>query len=273
MTTDPHAEPPTPDAASSTEPAVDPDARLPSLPPSAPTAERVNLRHWFLLFLAWLGLLGLGVYWGRLDAETGSRFGFVVMCCCAYAFYMSLCNTLFPAPTTWVVMLLASNELGLIGPIVPRIVFVALLGAFATGMANLNEYHVFTFFLQYGWVARVRETRLYGWAARWFSVSPFLILSIISFIPIPVDVVRWLAIAYRYSRPRYLAAYVLGRSLRYALWAIAAVGLNLSFWQIMAIQVALVVLAAIKVIRSAVTSRRRSPKAGASSVEAGEAAS
>lgn len=241
-------------------PAV-PDSRqaMASLHAAAP----IDLRRWFDLFLAWMIALAILLYAGRIYAEDGHRAGLVIAAFAGYAFYLSLCNTFLPAPTTWAVMLVASNELALIGSPVLRVVFVSLLGAVATSMANLNEYHVFTFFLQYGRIGRVRQTRLYRWASGWFSVSPFTIVTLFSFIPIPVDVVRWLAIAHQYSRRRFFVGCVIGRSLRYAIWAISAVSLNLSMRQIGILQAVLIVAALAKVLTSAIR-RRRTPDVAAS---------
>lgn len=242
--------------------AMRPDGATPTTAP----ADRIDLRRWFDLFLAWMIVLAVLVCAGRVYAEGGHRVGLAVLVLAGYAFYLSLCNTFFPAPTTWAVMLAASNGLALIGPPVLRIIVVSLLGAVATSMANLNEYHVFTFLLRYGRIGRVRETRLYRWAAAWFSVSPFTITTLFSFIPVPVDVVRWLAIAYRYSRSRFFAAYVIGRSLRYAVWAISAVSLNLSMRQIAILQGVLIVAALAKVLTSAIRRRRDSGVAAAQAV-------
>ena len=216
----------------------------------------VGLRGWFTLFLGWMVGLALLVLIGRAAAELGSRPGFVLMVLAAYAFYLSLCCTFFPAPTAWVVMLVASNGLALIDPPWLRVAVVSLLGGIATSMANLNEYHVFTFLLQYRQIARIRETRLYKWAAKWFAISPFTILCLISLVPVPVDVVRWLAIIYQYPRGRFFASYLVGRSLRYAIWAISAVWLDLGVSGIAIFQGLLVAVAVAKVIGSAIRRRR-----------------
>ncbi|MBN1488693.1 MAG: hypothetical protein JXA69_02150 [Phycisphaerae bacterium] len=224
---------------------------------TATPRDHVNLRTWFDGYLTWMIVLAVLVVAGRAHAETGGQAGFIVMVLAAYGFYLSLCCTFCPAPTTWAVMLIASNELALFPSPVARVAAAAGFGAVATAMANLNEYHILTFLLRYGRVARVRETRLYRWAARWFAVSPFTIVSLFAFIPIPVDVVRWLATACRYARTRFFAAYMLGRSLRYAIWATSAVWLDLAFWQIMVFQCALVALAGLKVGLSALARRRQ----------------
>lgn len=223
-----------------------------------------GFRGWFALYLAWMIALAVTLLAGQGAAEHGSRAGLAFMILAGYAFYLSLCCTFFPAPTMWVVMLVASNDLGLVASPSARVAIVAGLGAFATAMANLNEYHVFTFLLRYDRQGRIRRNRAYRWAARWFTVSPFTIIWAFAFIPLPVDVIRWLAILYQYSRTRFFAAYMLGRSLRYAVWATSAVALDLAFWQIVAFQVALLALAALKLTVSAVY-RRRQPAAPAES--------
>jgi membrane protein YqaA with SNARE-associated domain len=193
--------------------------------------------------------------------EAGSGPAGRVWLLAVYAFYMSLCCTFLPLPTTWIVLLLASNEVALLPDPILRTVTVAAAGAIGTMMANLNEYHLLTYLLRTGRVGRVRQTRWYRLAAEWFSVSPFAVLLVIALIPIPVDVVRWLAIAYRYPRVRFAIAYALGRWVRYALLAGLAVWLNLGTLEIFIIQAAIVVIAAAKFITSW-RARRRNQRAG-----------
>jgi hypothetical protein len=126
----------------------------------------------------------------------------------------------------------------------------------ATAVANLNEYHVLTFLLRYRSVGRLRETRVYEVAARWFSVSPFWTITAFSFIPIPVDVVRVLAVAARYDRFRFGLAYFVGRFFRYGLFAWSSAGLNLSPLDIAVIQAGFVVLAGLKVGHGVMKRRR-----------------
>lgn len=215
-------------------------------------ADRCNLRAWFAFFLAWLAGLTAVSHLGWQAAEAGgSRFGLGLWLGSVYAIYLSLCCTFFPAPTTWIVLLAASNEfaamVGVHGHGVERLVVVATVGAIATGLANLNEYHLFTYFLRFGRVSRVRDTRLYRASARWFATNPFWVIALFSFIPIPVDVVRWLAITYRYPRRRFFGASTLGRWFRYAAWATASIGLSLSARQIVMIQLGLVGLVIVRI--------------------------
>jgi len=221
------------------------------------------LRQWFPVFAVWMAGLTVAALWAvHADGEE-SRLRLAVWLTSLYAFYLSLCCVFFPAPTTWIVLLVASDfiaqQLGVQDHRLARIVVVATVGSFATGMANLNEYHLITFLLQYRGIARVRETKLYRTAADWFEVNPFLVLVAISLIPIPIDIVRWLAITDRYPRGKYFLAYFIGRWVRYAIWAVTAMALALKTWHIMAIQAALVLAALARVIPSIVRHVRSGP--------------
>ncbi|MCP4593217.1 MAG: hypothetical protein GY842_20970 [bacterium] len=153
-------------------------------------------------------------------------------------------------------MLLASNELALIEAVPLRVLAVSCACSLASAVANLNEYHVLTFLLRYRRIAQVREARVYQRTAEWFSAAPFLVIAVVGFLPIPVDVIRWLAVICRYSRWRFLVAYFIGRTPRYALFAASAVWFDLGWLQIMVIQAVLILLATAKVVYPHI--RRRS---------------
>jgi membrane protein YqaA with SNARE-associated domain len=223
--------------------------------------DRLRLRRWFVAFICWMALLTLSAQWASTRVDTANATTHSLWLLSVGLFYLSLCCLFFPAPTAWIVMLLASNELGIeLGSPTLRIVVVAGCCAVATGVANLNEYHIITFLLRYGRVGRVRNTRVYRWAARWFGISPFAVVALFGFLPLPVDVIRWLAIIYRYKRTRYFAAYVTGRFPRYLIWASSAVWLDLDWWQILTFQAVLVLIAAALVFRS-LWRRRRAARA------------
>lgn len=234
--------------------------------PEQPAPERAgdacNLRAWFAGYLLWLGLLTGGALWGLAEVDrVDSTIGWCVWLLSLYAFYMSLCCTFFPAPTTWFVLLVASDavavRIGLADGWAARAAVVATLGALSTGLANLNEYHVFTYLLRYRRVARLKQMRVYKTAANWFATSPFAVIVLFAFIPISVDVVRWLAITFRYPRLRFFAAYFAGRWARYAMLALSAIWLDLGTWQIVGIQAALAVLVLGRIIQGFVRKMRR----------------
>jgi membrane protein YqaA with SNARE-associated domain len=225
-----------------------------------------RLRRWFAFFIVWLAALTIIAVTAFGRYERGHPHAQGVWLVGIAMFYLSLCCLFFPAPTAWIVMLLASNQVQLLESVPARVLTVSCLCGLATAMANLNEYHVVTFILRYGWVARVRRTRVYRVTARWFSAAPFLVIVTVGFLPIPVDVVRWLAITYRYSRWRFFVAYFLGRSPRYAIFAISVVWLDLIWWQILVVQAALVLAAVGKVVHTLLQRRAAQAAEGALSM-------
>jgi len=207
----------------------------------------LNLRRWFFFYIAYLA--SLATLATLAISYLGSAPHFLWLFA-LYLFYMSICCTFFPAPTAWIVLLLASPVVNI--TLLPdnfiilnslnTIISVSALGAVGTAVANLNEYHIFTFLLRFGHVHKVRSTRFYQTANRWFTVSPFLLLTTFSFLPVPVDIVRWLAISHQYRRDLYCFASFVGRLFRYALLATAAACLKLDWFAIAGIQIFFILL-------------------------------
>jgi len=205
--------------------------------------ERVlpGTRAWFLFFLVWMtGWAVIALYSLHLYDTRGADGALRVWVLALACFYLSLCNAFFPLPTTWIVMLAATDQAGLAVAPGVRVLLVSVLAACATVVANLNEYHLLAYLLHFGLGQRVRRTRLYGRAARWFDRAPFQLLVLIAFIPLPIDAVRWLAILRTYARARFAVAYFVGRWLRYLILAGGSLLLNLSTAQVLLIQGALV---------------------------------
>ncbi len=238
----------------------------------APLRSRLGLRTWFAGYLLWMIGLTVAARWSLETAGNGAPLGQAVWLLAVFAFYLSLCCVFFPAPTTWIVLFAASNqaaaEAGVEEWSAARIVVVATIGALSTGLANLNEYHILTYVLGLPRVARVRGTRAYRAAAGWFGVSPFMALAAIGIVPIPVDVVRWLAISERYSRPRFFLAYFVGRWIRYAGLGVAALGLGLTRGHIVGIQAGLIFFAVLRFVLPRVRRRRIESAPAASPVPA-----
>ena len=222
-----------------------------------PGVDGYRLRRWFAALLVWLALLTAGASVSFARYEQGEPAAQHLWLVSLALFYLSLCCIFFPAPTAWIVMLLASNDVALLHSVPLRVLVVSCLCGFATAIANLNEYHLITFLLRYGWVGRVRETRAYHVAARWFGSAPFLVVVAVGFLPLPVDVVRWLAITFRYARWRFSLAYFIGRTPRYAVLAMSTVWFNLGWWEILLVQIGLVVLAGAKVLHAYLRQRAR----------------
>jgi len=239
-----------------TDPAQFSWRRLLAGPSESDAADGLRLRRWFLAFVAWMVILTLAACWAFARYDTGDASAHGIWLIAITLFYLCLCCLFCPLPTAWIVMLLASNQIDLLQPAWLRVAVVAGLCAVATGIANLNEYHIITFLARYGRVGRIRDTRVYRWAARWFAVSPFMVVALFGFLPLPVDVVRWLAVLSRYSRLPYFIAYVVGRFPRYAVWALSAVWLDLNWWQILIVQAVLVLAAGLAILRSVLRKRR-----------------
>ena len=146
---------------------------------------------------------------------------------------------------------------------------IATVGAVATAVANMHDYYIVTFLYGYqpvsrrwdtrwylrlmkAWymrhqpVRRIRTTRWYGRAAAWYNRAPFGTLAAASFLPIPIDVVRLLAISEGYPRLRFALGSVVGRWPRYFLVAFLADQFKLGWQWAVGIGGAAVVLAAAR---------------------------
>ena len=215
-------------------------------PPPAPAGGRApaGTRAWFVIYLLWMiGLAASALLLLSRGEQAGDALaihGWILVLMC---FYLSLCNGFLPMPTAWIILLAASPDYALFPEPVLNIFAVALLGSFATAMANLNEYHLLAYGFGGRWGQRLRGTNAYAWAVRWFDRAPFRVLVLVAFFPIPVDVVRWLAILRDYPRVRFGVAYFAGRAARYLIFAACSVLFTFSGAQIVLIQVGLVVAA------------------------------
>jgi membrane protein YqaA with SNARE-associated domain len=223
--------------------------------------QELKYRLWFICFGAWLVMLALASRWGSHEIDQGgSALGWGVWMLALTAVYLSLCCSFFPAPTTWIILLAASDmiagQVGIVGHGLARLVVVATVCAVASSLANLNEYYIIAYLAKHHRIAKIRQTRLYIKASGWFRESPFWILTLFSFVPIPVDVIRWLAVLAHYDRAKFVLANFVGRWFRYAVCALASLGLDLTPRQILIIQAALVGVALLKFILRRVRGKR-----------------
>lgn len=218
-----------------------------------------RMRIWFAAFIAWMALLAGAAAMSFSYYEAGRTWAAGAWALALMCFYLSLCNALLPLPTGWIVMLAATDQVAPYAPPWQRVALVALCGGAATAMANLNEYHILSHRLGARLRDKLRGSRVYQWSIRWFDLAPFQTLMLIAFLPIPVDVVRWLAILRRYPRGWYALAYFCGRTPRYALFAAVAAAAKLNWWQILLVQAGIILLA---FLTRWLTWRKNSPKAG-----------
>jgi hypothetical protein len=221
----------------------------PAADKAAAASERERLpegtRLWFLAFVGWMAALALTALLLSERAKLGNQGALAGWLLALMCFYLSLCNSFVPLPTAWIVLLAASPGFAPFSSGWLNVLVVSGLATLATIVANLNEYHLLAWLLHFGLGRRVRRTKLYGWGALWFSRAPFVLLTLIAFIPIPVDAVRWMAILQAYPRTRYALAYLVGRGPRYAIFAGCSVLAGLTPRQILVIQIAIVVAAGL----------------------------
>jgi membrane protein YqaA with SNARE-associated domain len=139
------------------------------------------------------------------------------------------------------------------------VLIVGLIGAIASTLANLNDYHIFTWMLRLRKVAKVRNTRIYNMAVRWFNKSPFFLVTLFNVLPLPVDVVRILAATHRYPRVSFAAANFIGRFIRYCFIAYLVYYFELSIQTATLIMLALaVIMLALKILPGLVGSKNAS---------------
>ena len=194
--------------------------------------EPISLRAWFLPFAALLALLA-GVY---LLGGEGSTAAALVMLLA----YLSLACTFLPLPTAWIVIWAAAPTEG--GGLGLNPWVVATVGAAGTAIANMHDYYLVTFLYRYRSVRRIRTKGWYKRVAAWYNRAPFGTLAAASFLPIPIDFVRLLAISEGYSRVKFALGSLVGRWPRYLLFAILAEEFKLGWQWVVGILGATVVL-------------------------------
>jgi len=163
--------------------------------------------------------------------------------------YCGMATTFLPMPVNAFLAAAATKAAGISDNPFVLAAEVCTLAAAASTIANMTDYHIFLLLLKSKRIARIRDTRTYSLAAKWFAKSPFMLLTVFNFIPIPVDVVRMLSAIYGYSRILFAAANFIGRFIRYLLivWITVLLGEK---WQWLAPVVLLGVAIAIVAIKA-----------------------
>lgn len=238
--------------------------------PSPATAkpDDIRLRRWFTVYGAFL--LAMAVPMVLLVVAKSMSFREFVadfrtmdaaIKLLAFAIYMSVCSTFIPLPTGPIVAAIALAECAVGSNVWTTSLLVAGVGAAASTIANLNDYHLFTWLLRSQRIRRVRETRLYHASARWFARAPFAILVVFNILPIPIDVIRVLATTYRYSRLPFAAANFVGRFVRYAIIAAITYQLGQRGWiSVVVLTGIAMILLVERLIRKFLRQRRRRPE-------------
>ena len=124
--------------------------------------------------------------------------------------YMSVACQFFPIPSLPPIAFTAK----LFSPLL-----VAFVGTLGTCIANLNDYAILGLLFRHHKVRRIRDINTYRKLLDFFDRHSFVTLSAAAFLPIPVDVIRLLAISRAYPYWKYIGASFTGRFPRYVLLA------------------------------------------------------
>ena len=221
----------------------------------------INLLRWFGVFLLMVtvtvGILGIKLQdtplqWGSWgEFKESVRVASPTIKLLIFGLYLAFSCTFIPLNTSWLVAAVAMQSTAVTGECWSTVALVAATGALASTVANLNDYHIFTLLLRNSRIARIRHTRGYMAAERWFARSPFAILLFFNITPIPVDFSRVLAATHKYSRRLFAISNFLGRLIRYAIIALITFQLGKQGW------IAVVVLLGTAIIIPLVKYARR----------------
>lgn len=203
----------------------------------------ISTLRWFSVFGVYIAALALFLLWAYDAGNTrGANIAFFII-------YVSLACTFIPLPILWIFLWISREH----NPFL-----VASLGAIATSIANLHDYYILNSMLRIKRLSRLKESRWYRRAASWFERYPFWTLSIANFLPLPVDVVRLLAISTGYSRIPFTGASLLGRFPRYLILATVGYELKLSNKGIVIVLCVTIVIAAVKMLSKGYSKWRES---------------
>jgi membrane protein YqaA with SNARE-associated domain len=163
-----------------------------------------------------------------------------------YFLYMCIACQFFPIPTLPPIAFSAK----VFSP-----VLIALVGALGTCIANLNDYAIVGWLFEHHRVKKIRNVNTYQRLLTFFDRYAFLTLSAAAFLPIPVDVIRLLAISRAYPLWKYLGAAFVGRFPRYLL--IAYLGKELPAKYILILFLVSALPAAYKLVSDMIKKRRK----------------
>ena len=200
----------------------------------------INLLRWFGVFLLMVtvtvGVLGIKLQdtplqyasWGEFKESV--KLASPTIKLLIFGLYLAFSCTFIPLNTSWLVAVVAMQSTAVTGECWSTVAIVSITGAIASTVANLNDYHIFTLLLRNNRIERIRHTRGYASAERWFARSPFAILLFFNITPIPIDFSRVLAATHKYPRRLFASANFLGRFIRYAIIAFVTYQLGKQGW-------------------------------------------
>jgi membrane protein YqaA with SNARE-associated domain len=257
-----------------TDPQTIPEERQPNeraLMAGVPRDYRsINLLRWFGVFLLMVtvtvGVLGIKLQeaplqWGNWgEFKESVKLASPTIKLLIFGLYLAFSCTFIPLNTSWLVAAVAMQDTAVTGECWSTVALVSIIGALASTVANLNDYHIFTLLLRSRRIARIRHTRGYASAERWFARSPFAILLFFNITPIPVDFSRVLAVTHKYPRRLFATANFLGRFVRYTIIALITYQLGKQGWiAVVALLGVAIVIPLVKYARHLVSPEEKTP--------------
>jgi membrane protein YqaA with SNARE-associated domain len=153
-----------------------------------------------------------------------------------YFTYISICSNVIPLPSTPAVLWMGREYNPLL---------VAFLGAVGTSVANMLDYEVLGTVVRSRLLKKLRDSRHYQASVNAFNKVGFPLLTLVNFGYFSFDLVRLIAIAAGYARPKYIVSTFVGRFARYLILAYVGEFFRIPIWAIALITVALMLPAAI----------------------------
>lgn len=132
---------------------------------------------------------------------------------------------------------------------------VAFLGGIGTCIANLNDYAILSWLFRHQKVKKVRDFGSYRRLLAFFDRYAFITMTVASFLPVPIDVVRMLAISRAYPYWRYVLSTFVGRFPRYVI--IAYLGRELPVKYILVLFAVTAIPALAKFVSDIIKKRKR----------------
>jgi membrane protein YqaA with SNARE-associated domain len=110
------------------------------------------------------------------------------------------------------------------------LVSVTLVATAAYMYMEYVNWYVYAWVLGWERLAELRSRPSVRWGIRLFGRSPFWMVVVFAFTPLPFFIARALAILYRYPLPRFLLATLVGRAPRFLIYAWFGDALHVPTW-------------------------------------------
>jgi len=112
---------------------------------------------------------------------------------------------------------------------------VTLVATAAYMYMEYVNWYVYAWVLGWERLAELRSRPSVRWGIRLFGRSPFWMVVVFAFTPLPFFVARALAILYRYPLPRFLLATLVGRAPRFLIYAWFGDALHVPTWMLVTV--------------------------------------